>query len=105
MGAKSRTKDAKYLKAIRLQQCALAGHGECLGATHAHHATGGKGLGQKNDDSRTFPLCTLHHTERHSFSGFFQDFDKPRLRAWEAEQVARARRLVMGLAESDSLDF
>jgi hypothetical protein len=98
------TEDREYCEHIRQLPCAMSGHGECLGAMHAHHATGGKGLGTRNHDHRTIGLCTKHHTERHALSGPFKGWNKQRIRDWEEATSARLRREYLGLGLEDSLE-
>jgi hypothetical protein len=86
-----------YLVFLRRLPCSMLGHGDCLGAMHAHHPQGKKGIGTKNHDDRAIPLCTKHHTERHSLSGAFKAFRKESLREWESEQATRCRQLYLGL--------
>lgn len=94
-------KEPKYLEWLRRQPCALSGHGYCSEQVDAHHRTGGKGMGQKNDDSQAFSLCRQHHIhERHALAGYFRGWRKERIKAWESEQVDRARRLYLGLEPS-----
>ena len=58
-------RDPAYLAWIRRQPCALATYA-CTGGTHAHHATAGRGLGQKAHDHTAVPLCALHHEAFHA---------------------------------------
>lgn len=105
MSRKSRQTDLKYLEWLRSQPCALAGHGVCSGPSDAHHQTGRKGLGQKNNDAQAYPLCHQHHIyERHALAGYFRGWDKQRIRDFEDQQVAASRREYLGLGEQDSLE-
>lgn len=97
-------KDPKYLKWVRQLPCEMAGHGDCYGSPHAHHATGGKGLGTKNHDHQTLSLCERHHSARHSLSGPFKGWNKARIKEWERECYERTRRLYLGLGSDDPLD-
>lgn len=83
----------------------MLGHGECLGAMHAHHPTGRKGMGTKRPDAEAYPLCTKHHTERHSLTGAFKGFDKRMLRDYEDAQSQAYRRQYLGLGCDAPLDF
>lgn len=61
----------KHLAFIRKQPCLVTdGRGQCCNGTiiHAHHLTfcGGQGLGTKECDSLTVPLCHSHHINLHS---------------------------------------
>jgi hypothetical protein len=93
--------DPEYQRFLRDRGCVMYGHGDCLGAVHVHHAPGGKGIGQRNHDDSGKPLCAKHHTERHSLSGPFKGWGKQRIR----DTAGYFRRLYLGLAESDPLDF
>ncbi len=97
--------DAEYCAWVRQQPCSMMGHGDCLGAVHAHHPTGGKGIGQRNHDHGAVPLCSGHHTQRHSLSGPFKGWDKRRIRDWEASTAAELRRIYLGMGEPAPLDF
>ncbi len=97
--------DADYCAWVRQQPCSRLGHGDCLGAMHAHHPTGGKGTGQRNHDHGVTPLCTKHHSERHSLSGAYKGWDKRRLRSFEANEAERLRREYLGLGSDASLNF
>lgn len=59
----------KYLAYIRSLGCIINLNGEhCNGLpVHAHHLTicGGHGMGLKECDSKTLPLCALHHRTLH----------------------------------------
>lgn len=94
--------DREYLNYIRGLRCACEGHGECIGPVQAHHATGKKGIGTKNHDHRTIPLCSGHHTERHSLSGYFRDFHKADIREWEERLAGECRRQYLGLGDPSS---
>lgn len=93
--------DKEYNAFLRGFPCCMAGHGECLGALHVHHAQGRKGLGQRNSDTTGKPLCTKHHQERHALSGPFKGWNKQRIRDWERDTAERYRRLYLGLATPD----
>ena len=72
---------------LRTQRCAIGWF--CDGPIQVHHHTGGRGRGQKADDSRTFPLCMKHHAEFHNASGHFRDWSKTHRREWQDMMVAR----------------
>ncbi len=57
----------------------------CEGRIDPHHSTIGRGLGQKTDDAKAFPLCRKHHEELHNGSGLFRDKEKRRL--WQQRMV------------------
>ena len=97
--------DREYCAWIRTQNCLMEGHGECSYEMHAHHPQGGKGLGTRNHDHRTVPLCSRHHTERHSLSGPFNGWDKPKIRSWESTAAESLRRVYLGLGPDAPLDF
>lgn len=94
--------DRVYLDFLRKLPCSLAEHGTCEGPVHAHHPQGGKGFGQRNHDHRAISLCTKHHCERHSLSGYFRDFRKADVRAFEKEHATRCRQLYLGLGPEAS---
>lgn len=63
----------------------------CLGPVQAHHATYGRGRGQKVDDSLVFPLCLGHHRAFHDASGLFKSWTKARRREWQEAMVEEHR--------------
>lgn len=65
---------------------------ECWGPVEAHHPTGA-GLALKADDAKAYPLCKLHHTDRHSATGIFKIMRKAERKIWEAEMVAKYQAL------------
>ena len=89
--------DDEYAAWLREQECSMYGHGECTGATHVHHAPGGKGLGTRNHDHTGKPLCFLHHQQRHALSGPFKGHTKEMLKDWERATAERYRRIYLGL--------
>lgn len=97
--------DPKYLAWIREQPCLNLGHSPCCGAMHAHHPQGGKGMGTRNHDHRAVPLCTRHHSERHSLSGAWKGFDKRRIRDCEGAAAQALRRQYLGLGSNAQVDF
>ncbi len=84
-----------YLRRVRELGCVIY-DSRCQGPTEAHHATGRKGMGQRNHDHLAMGLCALHHAERHSLSGYFKGMNKAAVRAWEQAQVERLRRDLTG---------
>jgi hypothetical protein len=50
-------RDRKYIEWVRTQPCAVCSSFRWIEAAH----TGGRGLGQKADDTRCIPLCRAHH--------------------------------------------
>jgi hypothetical protein len=95
---------AKYLKWIRSLPCDLAGHGVCSGPVDAHHRTGSKGIGQRNHDHQTYPLCRQHHIfERHALKGYFSGWVKAQIRDFESARVTHYRRLYLGLGADDDV--
>ena len=95
----------EYCRFVRQLPCGMIGHGTCIGAMHAHHPQGGKGMGTRNHDSRVIPLCAGHHTQRHALSGPFKGWDKRRIQAFELAESERVRGLYLGMGESPSVDF
>lgn len=95
-------REPEYLQWVRQQPCAMLGHGECLGAMHAHHPTGRKGMGTKRADSEAYALCTKHHTERHALSGPFKNWKKRDVRDYEAAQSQALREEFLGLGRTDT---
>jgi hypothetical protein len=93
--------DPEYTEFLRGNRCHMTGHGDCIGAVHVHHAQGRKGLGTRNHDHDGKPLCTGHHTQRHSLSGPFKGWTKERIRAWESETSAHYRGIYLGLGVPD----
>jgi hypothetical protein len=64
----------------------------CYGPIHAHHSTGlGRGKSTKNSDHATIPLCMKHHSDFHSLTGLFRDWDRERIAAWQHERSTEYR--------------
>lgn len=91
--------EPEYCQFVRQLQCSMYGHTKCIGSMHAHHPQGGKGMGTRNHDERTVPLCAGHHTDRHALSGPFKGWGKVRIRAWEAAVAGVCRGLYLGVGE------
>jgi hypothetical protein len=77
----------------------------CSYEMHAHHPTGRKGMGTKRPDAEAYPLCSLHHTQRHSLSGPFKGWAKRDVRSYEEAQSQRLRGEYLGLGLVDTLEF
>lgn len=84
-------KDPKRLAWVRSLPCVFDSDA-CLGPTQAHHPTGA-GLALKAPDDKAFPLCVLHHAQRHDATGAFHQMTKAERKTWEAEMVAKYRAL------------
>ncbi len=101
-----RERDIDFMGWVKTQPCLLAcvdGAGPCAGVVEADHA-GDRGMGQKSPDDTCIPLCTVHHTDRHSCTGFFRGRPKPWKREWRHAAIAKtqaAHRLEMGIEEID----
>jgi hypothetical protein len=46
-------------------------------------------MGTKSDDTRTYPLCSKHHNERHAMSGWYRYVGGLSLREMEEVYVNR----------------
>jgi len=56
--------------------------------SHAHHRTlSGRGKSQKSPDDQTMPLCFKCHSDLHSLTGRFANFDRSMLDRWQRSQV------------------
>lgn len=85
-------KDTKRLKWIRSLPCCIPDH-QCEGEIEVHHQAGA-GMALKHDDSKIMPLCHKGHIEeRHRLRGYFKGWTKARIKAWEAEMVAKYQAL------------
>ena len=87
------------LEKLREMPCALSGNSDhrdavCYGPTVAHHHTHGRGIGQKVNDERTFPLCDRHHKDFHDARGLFREMNKAARRAWQDMMVERYDRIL-----------
>ena len=89
------SRDPKRLAWIRTLPCVFASD-VCDGPTEAHHRTGA-GLALKAPDDEAFPLCQLHHKQRHDATGAFLKLTKAERKAWEAEMVAKYQALYEGM--------
>lgn len=76
--------DAPYLAFIRKQPCCMC---QASPPSEAHHRTGQRGIGQKNLDTESMPLCHECHMCFHNASGPFKQMDKERRREWQRAQV------------------
>lgn len=86
---KSGLADSAYLEWCKRQKCSVFG---CTAKRcDPHHHTNGRGLGQKSDDRRAFPLCRRHHDELHDFRGFFEGMSNLERRHWQTSALERAR--------------
>lgn len=85
--------DPKYLAWVRTLDCAACPFSCRDDRIHAHHTTFGRGIAQKTADRNAIPLCDRHHRARHSLTGWFKDWDRERIRHWEADAVAHYRAL------------
>lgn len=83
-------KDPAYLRRVRALPCCVCGRHP---PSEAHHKVGG-GMGTKNPDTATMPLCTRHHREFHDLNGYFKGWVKEQLRDWQTEQVFRTLSLL-----------
>ena len=87
--------DREYLAWIHTMPCAafdLAAEVEidCQGhRIEADHA-GRKGLSQRAHDRSCIALCTLHHRNRHEYTGPFKGWSRERMRFWLNAQIAIA---------------
>lgn len=80
-------KDPERLEWIRGLPCELRGNG-CEGRIDPHHRTGA-GLALRAPDDNAFPLCRKHHRERHDLRGYFEGWEKARVKLWELERVEK----------------
>lgn len=67
---------------------------KCDGPVEAHHHTGHRGMSQKNDDEKTFPLCHRHHMDFHDARGMFRPWSKDARRMWQDQMVAKYDRIL-----------
>jgi hypothetical protein len=83
--------DPQYLAWCRKQRCCMFG-GFCAGiGVEAHHATFGRGMGQKGPDARAFPFCARHHRQFHDAAGDFRGMDHGARTAFQEAQVRTYR--------------
>ena len=77
-------RDEKHLAWVRTLPCCV-----CTRSTagEAHHDTQGRGMGQKADDTRTIPLCRMHHDGAQHYRGPFKGWDKHQMREWFEEKL------------------
>ena len=88
-----RVLDADYLARVRELPCCARTLGDmfgCRGRIEVDHA-GRKPAGRKCSDDETVPMCSLHHSERHTFIGLFGGWSRAQMRAWLDEQIAATR--------------
>lgn len=87
---RGREVDEAHLAFVRTLFCAGCGGKP---PNDPHHDTAGRGMGQKADDKRAFPMCRCCHDEFHDGRGQFDGWSKDRRRAWQADQVAAVQAL------------
>ena len=63
----------------------------CEGRIEADHAGKKVAMSRKAPENTRIPMCTLHHRNRHEFTGPFRYWDKVRMRIWLDEQIAITR--------------
>lgn len=91
-------RDEDYLRWIRRQACAACGRHRGI---QAHHATAGRGLGQKAHDHTAVPLCAECHRMFHDGRGAF-DLTREARAAWMRDAAAQVRaRYVVTMARTD----
>jgi hypothetical protein len=86
--------DRQYLNWVKGLPCDLRGAHECQGPIDAHHRTGA-GMGLRAHDRQSFPLCRRAHRNRHDVVGYFEGWDKARLKSWELDRVAHYQALYL----------
>jgi hypothetical protein len=97
-------RDPVYRAYVRRLPCVakmFPGH-VCFGRRHAHHATYGRGLGQKSDDHETMCLCALAHEQFHAGAGPFRGMDKIERRDWQKRRVVETRTAIWALRAPQS---
>lgn len=82
----------EYLEFVRSLPCCAPNKEEhpCFGRIEAHHRTGA-GMGKKARDDETMPLCSLHHSDLHEFTGTFSGWPRDHRSFWQLQQIARTR--------------
>lgn len=88
--------DPKYLAWVRTHPCCVGGR-SCQRSV-AHHAIemGGQelaGMGSTAPDSRTLPLCRLHHRQFHRRQGFCKDWSPNQRRVFQELEIERLRTI------------
>lgn len=89
--------DKGYLAWLRACPCALSGKDPCNGPIEAHHNTHGvgaekRGMSQKTDDRRAFPLCLWHHRTFHDLTGYFRRWVKSQRNQWQDDNSTLWRK-------------
>ncbi len=81
----------KHLAFVRKHRCCIKRDGQNCNGTpvHAHHLTflGGQGMATKECDSKTAPLCPMHHDALH----WYKDGEEGFWEKWgiDAEELVR----------------
>ena len=92
---KRRERDFARMGWVKLQMCAVAEECGtfvgCMGDRVAHHA-GVHALSRKADDDTCVALCRAHHVQLHERRGYFEGWDRPRMRAWQDALIAVMQR-------------
>ena len=85
-----RVRDAEYMAFVRTLPCAarLLGRSACMGLVEADHMLRNHGGNRRGDDTACAPLCHLHHSQRHAWSGPFADWTREQMRDWCARVIA-----------------
>jgi hypothetical protein len=80
--------DPEHLRRLRAMPCAKCGRAP---PSEAHHATGGRGMGQRSHDELAMPLCSDCHWDFHHACRQFGKMNKTERRAWQATMSERYR--------------
>jgi hypothetical protein len=85
--------DKPFLAWLRLQPCRVPGCPNHSEAHHLRHDEHGASLGAlMKDDRRAISLCHGHHLfERHGNAGYFYDWSRGDIQAWEDCELAMQR--------------
>lgn len=87
---------ALYVRWLHTQACVLAAPdwaNDCAGPVqqaHARNLNGPTGLGLKEDDLSSIPLCRHHHEQFDQYRGVFAGWTRDQRRAWMVAQIAAA---------------
>lgn len=85
--------DPEFIAWLKRQPCRVTGKAGPNEAHHLRHSAAGAALGKNmKDDTRAITLSfDVHVPQLHGNAGFFKDWGKYRIRAWENAQLAIQR--------------
>ena len=85
--------DPGYKAWVHTQCCSVGSMGLgwwCEGPIQQAHLRNGTGIGRKEPDRNSIPLCRSHHEQYDQHRGVFEGWDRSRRLAWFLLRIAEA---------------